>query len=130
MINNSRAAALIVLSLFFASFNPAQAENSSLQQRVAELENRVQKLEKLLAEKFSDARWRDPVLWSRIKQGMSYDDVRKILGKPGRVEQAIFTTWYYHKTSKDYSYVWFDEGKVLGWKGLQPEHKPARRLKP
>ena len=49
---------------------------------------------------------------------MSENDVRKLLGKPTRVEQAIFTTWYYHKTSIDHSHVWFDEGKVLGFQGL------------
>ena len=50
---------------------------------------------------------------------MSETDVRKLLGNPARKEEAIFPTWYYHKTSKDHSHVWFDEGKVLGWEGLE-----------
>jgi len=46
------------------------------------------------------------------------------------VEEAIFTTWYYHKSSKLHSHVWFDEGELLGWEGLEPEHRPAPRLRP
>jgi len=97
---------------------------------VTELESRVQKLERMLDEKFSDQRWQDSILWSRIRPGMLYEDVRKLLGKPAKVEEAIFTTWYYHKTSKLYAHVWFDEGKVLGWEGPETAHRPARRLKP
>ena len=130
MINNSPGATLIALSILLVSTNLVQADETTLQQQVTKLENRVQKLEKLLAEKFADDRWRDSILWSRIRQGMSHDEVRKLLGKPTREEQAIFTTWYYHNTSKDHSYVWFDEGKVLGWEGLEQKSRPTRRLKP
>lgn len=94
------------------------ADEGILEQRVTELEARLEKLERLMDEKFADHRWTDPILWSRIRPGMSESDIRKLLGKPARIEQAIFTTWYYHKTSKLHSHVWFDEGKVLGWQGL------------
>jgi outer membrane protein assembly factor BamE (lipoprotein component of BamABCDE complex) len=97
---------------------------------VAELESRMAKMEQLLDEKFADDRWREPILWSRIRRGMSHEDVRKLLGKPARVEEAIFTTWYYHETSKEHSHVWFDEGEVLGWEGLEQEHRPPKRLGP
>jgi hypothetical protein len=125
----------MALSILLISSSLARADAQtddilSLKQQVSKLESRVQKLEKLLDEKFADDRWKDGVLWSRIKNGMSYEDVRKLLGKPARVEEAIFTTWYYHKTSKLHSHVWFDEGKVLGWAGLEQKHRPVRRLKP
>lgn len=92
--------------------------DASLEQRVAKLEHQVRQMQLLLDEKFADDRWKEPILWSRIRPGMSESDVRKLLGKPARVEEAIFTTWYYHKTSKDHSHVWFDDGKVLGFEGL------------
>ncbi len=107
----------VFFGLFFI-YSPLQADTAALEQRITELENRLQKVERLLDEKFADDRWRDPILWSRIRPGMSESDVRKLLGKPNRIEKAIFTTWYYHKTSIDHSHVWFDEGKVLGWQGL------------
>ena len=118
MFNSSRCAAMIAISVLLLFYNPALADDASLQQRVTELENRVQKLEQLLEEKFADDRWKEPILWSRIRTGMSDVDVRKLLGNPARIEKAIFTTWYYHKTSIDHSHVWFDDGKVLGWEGL------------
>jgi len=108
---------LIALSVLFSS-SQALAGDAALDKRVDELEARVAKLERLLDEKFADDRWKEPVLWSRIRTGMSESDVRTLLGKPARIEEAIFTTWYYHKTSRDHSHVWFDEGKVLGWEGL------------
>ena len=130
MLSNSRGIALTAFSIFLLFSSQILADQASLAQRVSELESRVQKLEKLLDEKFADDRWKDPILWSRIRLGMSQGDVRKLLGKPTRVKEAIFTTWYYHKTSTDHSFVWFDEGKVLGWEGLEKKHTPPRRLKP
>ena len=104
------------------------AGEADQERRIAELEARVAKLEKLYEEKNSEFRWKDPILWSRITRSMTQDDIRKLLGKPTRVEEAIFTTWYYHPTSKLHSHVWFDEGEVLGWEGLPPKHKPRPKL--
>ena len=70
-------------------------DEQDLNRRISELEARLQKLEHLMDEKFADDRWKDAILWSRIRPGMSEADVRKLLGKPARVEKAIFTTWYY-----------------------------------
>ena len=108
---------LIALSVLFSS-SQVLADDAALEKRVNELEARLAKLERLLDEKFADDRWKEPVLWSRIRTGMSESDVRKLLGKPAKIEETIFTTWYYHKTSRDHSHVWFDEGRVLGWEGL------------
>ncbi len=131
MFKNLRGSALLALSILLTSSSQVLAEDvASLKQQISELEQRVQKLEKLLDEKLSDERWRDPILWSRIKPGMTFEDIRKLLGKPARVEEAIFTTWYYHKTSKLHSHVWFDEGKVLGFEGLEKKHRKTTRLKP
>ena len=117
MFKNSPAALIMLFVLCFPS-SFVQADDDALAKRVAELEARLEKVERLLDEKFADDRWKDPILWSRIRKNMSETDIRKLLGKPIRVENHIFTTWYYHKTSKDHSHVWFDEGKVLGWEGL------------
>jgi hypothetical protein len=116
--------------LLVSSSHALGNDDASLAQRVAELESRMAKMEQLLDEKFADDRWREPILWSRIRRGMSHEDVLKLLGKPARVEEAIFTTWYYHETSKEHSHVWFDEGEVLGWEGLEQEHRPPKRLGP
>ena len=118
MFKNSLAGPIFLFVLYFPSSH-VLSDDAALEDRIAELEARVEKLERLLDEKFADDRWKDPILWSRIRKNMSETDIRKLLGKPARVENHIFTTWYYHKTSKDHSHVWFDEGKVLGWEGLE-----------
>ena len=109
----------VILSALLAGQPAASADEVALEKRVTELEARLKKLEQLIDEKFADDRWKEPILWRRIRPGMSKSDVRKLLGKPARIEKAIFTTWYYHKTSKLHSHVWFDEGKVLGFEGLE-----------
>ena len=40
--------------------------------------------------------WGDPAKWSQIKQGMSWSEVRKLLGAPGRTTTGVFgEVWYY-----------------------------------
>lgn len=116
--NNSSSALMLFGVLVMSAFQVGVADDAALQKRVELLETRVQQLELALKEKFADDRWKEPILWSRIRPGMSQSDIRKLLGDPTHVEEAIFTTWYYHKTSKLHSHVWFDEGEVLGWEGL------------
>lgn len=107
-----------ILSVLLGSLlicNAVLADEKLLKQRVTDLEKRVSALEQMLEEVSAKGRWKDPILWQRIKKEMSADDIRQLLGKPARVEEQIFTTWYYHPTSKLHAFVWFDEGKVLGW---------------
>jgi hypothetical protein len=112
----------VVACLLLSSY-PATGSDTDLTQRLNELERRVLKLEQSLEEQNADSRWKDPVLWRRISIGMSEAEIRKLLGTPARIEKAVFTTWYYHPTSKLHSHVWFDEGKVLGWQGTEPKHQ-------
>jgi len=87
----------------------------SLEKRVTTLELKIVELEKKLSLLADDNRWKDPSLWTRLKKGMSEQTVLTIIGEPVRKEQAIFNSWYYHKTSKLHSFIWFDEGQILGW---------------
>lgn len=87
-----------------------------LQQRVHKLEQQLLKLQQTVAALNDKDSWKDPRTWMNIKKEMTDFEVKKILGSPARVEQQIFTTWYYHQSTKLHSYVWFDDGRVLGWK--------------
>lgn len=106
-------AGIYILVLLFSSL--VVADEATLLQRISNLEERVISLEKKLAS--HNTNWKDPAIWSRLRKEMTTGDVEQIFGKPNRVEEAIFTTWYYHLTAKGHSFVWFDEGKVLGWEG-------------
>lgn len=85
----------------------------TLEQRVAELEA---KLESIAARPAAPATpavtvvphvaqpnapapppvWGDPAKWAQIKQGMSWSEVRRLLGAPGRTTTGVFgEVWYY-----------------------------------
>ncbi len=106
---------LVPLFTFLFICHSAIADDLALKQRISDLEKRVTTLEKHLQNTVQKDLWKDAILWQRIKKEMNSNDISKLLGKPTRIEEQIFTTWYYHPTSKLHSFVWFDEGKVLGW---------------
>ena len=91
------------------------ADERSMQQQLNELAKRVTALEQQVDDLSGKDNWKDPAYWQKLQKDMPALDVRQLLGKPARIEEQIFTTWYYHVTSRLHSYVWFDDGKVLGW---------------
>ena len=103
---------ILASTLFFCS--SAIAEEKSLEQRVSDLEKKIVELELLIEGSVVEERWKDPNIWLRIKQGMAPDQVKALLGAPDRIEERIFTSWYYDPNSDLHAYVWFDEGVVLG----------------
>ncbi len=111
---------LIRTALLFTLCASANATEQSLLERLTQLETRVGQLEQQLKERSSSTRWKDPVYWKRLKKEMPMQEVKEILGEPHRTEEQIFTTWYYHHSSRLHSYIWFDEGKVLNWE--LPDH--------
>lgn len=111
---------LLALTVLLYGLSAHAADNALLGQRLEALEARVAELERQLRESRMGNRWKDPRLWQRIHRGMDGAAIRELLGPPERKEQRVFDTWYYHPTSKRHSYVWFDEGAVLGWSGPEP----------
>ncbi len=101
------------LSISLLINNLSLASEEDLLRRINDLENKVLILEQ--QQTANNNLWKDVIIWQRLKKEMTTSDVEKLFGKPSRIEKAIFTTWYYHSTSKTHSFVWFDEGKVLGW---------------
>ena len=90
-------------------------EAASLEQQVRDLqatvlnqEARIQKLEKLLSSPKSAAQaqqqisqdgWTKPSQWNRIKRGMSYGQVKSILGNPHSIKDlgdGQFRTYFYN----------------------------------
>ena len=103
------------LLVFLQLSGTVLADEASLQKQLTELTRRVEVLEAEVRQLGGKDSWKDPVYWQQLKRDMLDRDVIKILGKPARIDEQIFTTWYYHQTSRLHSYIWFDEGKVLGW---------------
>jgi len=93
----------------------------TLEKRVEELNARLKAVEEKLERENQSVGQRavPPGLdvWRHeIKKGMSYDQVRQLLGEPVRIEnQGSFDeTWFYSR-SRDSGYVWFNESKVFSW---------------
>ncbi len=114
LVNSLKILQVSFISLLCVA--PLQADDvQQMKRQITDLEKRVAALEQQLTDIGAKDRWKDRLLWQRIKKEMPASDVRKLLGKPARVQEQIFDTWYYHPTSKLHGYVWFDEDRVLGW---------------
>jgi hypothetical protein len=90
----------------------------SLQRRTSALERRVSELEMLIKTSPSRPSPGSSTLanWRRLRNRMTLDEVRTLLGEPDRVlaPSANMTIWYY----PDNGHVSFDSGRLDGW--LEP----------
>ena len=89
----------------------------SLERRIADLERRIAALEPKAAAS-ADApvenlpgSSRDIATWRRLREGMSYDQVRRLLGEPVRITGGTFAVWYYPREGE----VGFFDGRVNRW---------------
>lgn len=92
-----------------------------LERRTVELERRVKELEALIKAPASKGRTvtispdaTDLASWRRLRRGMRMDDVRAVLGEPGRVDAgSVRTYWYYPNGA--HAYFDADSGRLDGW---------------
>jgi len=84
---------------------------TEMEARISRLEERVQKLEQLLLDKTTGysnkekivnpmqtiGKWQILSNWSRVKNGMTFDQVIRILGNPTKkdITNEDFGTWFY-----------------------------------
>jgi len=85
----------------------------SLNQHVVNLEKRVKELESLIQSKPVNITV-EKVTWRKLQRGMSYSQVREILGEPKKISGGYTTYWYY-KSNNYESMVTFTNDKVSGW---------------
>lgn len=88
-----------------------------LERKTADLEQRVHELEAVIKSGPSQGRpiqvstrWRDLANWRQLHRGMKMDEVRALLGDPGRVDAGYTTYWRWPTAS-----VSFVSGKLDGW---------------
>ena len=104
-----------------ASFSAMASDSdriTRLEKEVQELKLRLANLEKPQANQALNQRptpsaegWKNLTSWRSLKKGMSYDDVRAILGEPARVRGGNITNWSYPNRSD----VTFYEDKLDSW---------------
>ena len=100
---------IIALLLGSLLTGPLQASDERLKQlevEVRDLKGRIKKLEDGHSQADSSSQkaktsegWRDLSNWRSLKRGMSYDDVRMLLGEPSRIQGGSFTFWQYKNAS-------------------------------
>ena len=56
--------------------------------------------------------------WKELKQGMTKEEVRALLGKPKLIKKGISEIWRYNYTSDRFGDVVFYKGRVVTW--LEP----------
>lgn len=85
----------------------------SLNQHVVNLEKRVKELENLLKLKPENISI-EKATWRKLQRGMSFSQVRGILGEPKKISAGYTTFWYYTASTYD-SKVTFSGDKVSSW---------------
>lgn len=107
------------------SFGKAQTASSdrlavridSLQRRVNELERRLAALEsptrtEVARNRAAGGDPKDIANWRRLREGMSYEQVRELLGEPGRINGGGLAFWYFPNGGE----VTFMSGLVTEWR--------------
>ena len=108
------------LSLAFtlSSFASDSDRINQLEKDVQELKLRLSKLEAPQGTSTSQSKavpssdgWKLLANWRTLKKGMSYDDVRAILGEPTRIQGGDLTFWFFANRGQ----VTFYQDKLDGW---------------
>ena len=59
--------------------------------------------------------WKDPGAWSRLKRGMSWSEVNKILGTPGAKSTGVFGDVWFYPDSSGGRVVFDRDSRVSSW---------------
>lgn len=126
LIQNHTYSGLILVFLFTAITVFVNNPDSNLEKRVTDLENRVDSIEETLSEtdtndasdngvQYHENKAQSLRNWRQLKTGMSYDDVRKLLGEPDEINGGNIASWHYPNDGR----VMFFLGDVDSW--YEPE---------
>lgn len=126
---------VIFVTVLLCSALPAfsqQSEIDKLRAKVERLQNKVERLEKRLIrieklllsitsanqpnQQFINGNgWKSLQNWRKLEKGMSKAEVKRILGKPGKISVSPFgETWYYPDVLG--GSVSYENGRVEGWR--------------
>ena len=91
--------------------NLLENEIKDLKARVSSLEQNGQSKSATSKPTASSDGWKNLANWRNLKIGMSYQEIRSLLGEPMRVRGGPFTDWLYENRG----FVVFHEDKVYSW---------------
>jgi hypothetical protein len=108
---------ILTLYLVLGTSSPLWAQDQDatlfLLEKVAELESRIEQLESPSSGVSSVA----PSLrsWRQLQRGMSYEQVRTLLGEPMKIDGGYATHWYYSASGILGPRVDFLNDRASGW---------------
>ena len=92
-------------------FNNLEGEIRDLKSRIEKLESGSRKPDTSSPKAQNPEGWKDLTNWRSLKKGMSYDDVRMLLGEPSHIKGGSFTFWQYKNASRAVFY----EDRLDSW---------------
>lgn len=108
----------LLLTFTLNSFGSDSVRITQLEKEVQELKLRLSKLEgpQTITNQqqrtiVSGEGWKSLANWRSLKNGMSYDEVRSILGEPTRIDGGNLAYWHYSNGA----FVSFFRDKVNRW---------------
>jgi hypothetical protein len=121
LIQNHTYSGLVFVVLFAMIAVFVNSPESNLEQRVTDLENRVDSLEEaVLGNRTSEEADELEVSsdkassianWRQLETGMSYDDVRELLGEPHKINGGNIAFWRYQNGG----FLQFISGELSSW---------------
>lgn len=99
--------AIALTATTFSSFASDSARISQLENDLNELKLRIQKLESFTSNTSNQQKsvlanegTKSIANWRKLNRGMSYNEVRGLLGEPLRIEGGGIATWWYEKNGR------------------------------
>jgi len=113
---------VILISLFVIMQLPVQASENddiknlimSLNSHIVNLEKRVKELENLVKIKTVNIS-NSKVTWRKLTKGLSFSQVRNILGEPLDIDVSTNSTSWYYTKGRSASKLWFYQGSLSSW---------------
>ncbi len=116
---------LLLVTAFSVNATADDERLAKLEKEIKEIKIRLSNLEKLVVGNnhftppvSAGDGWKYLKSWRTLKSGMSYEDVRSILGEPSKIDGGSVAYWYYANGGK----VIFVRDKIQSWE------EPSERI--
>jgi len=119
VIRTTLLTVLVCIAMPLGAAENGTTTDNSLERRIVDLEKRVSELEAISNGTPSKAsriptsgNWKVLQNWRQLRTGMSYDEVRTLLGEPENIDGGKIAHWYWGSKK---AHVVFMSDKLYSW---------------